>query len=96
MKSSSSPACLTLRLLVACCVMWTINAQTGDTPTVTVTVDEDMTTNVAAEEEGTDEPTDVPTVVNETEVTEEPESGGSINVVSATLLTVAVLTTTLV
>lgn len=35
MKSSPSPACLTLWLLVACCVMWTINAQTGDTPTVT-------------------------------------------------------------
>ncbi|XP_003729484.1 uncharacterized protein LOC100888451 [Strongylocentrotus purpuratus] len=93
MKSSSSPACLALRLLVACCVMWTINAQTGDTPTVTVTVDEEMT---VAAEEGTHEPTDAPTDVHETEVTEEPESGGCINVVSATLLTVAVLTTTLV
>lgn len=75
--------------------MWTINAQTGDTPTVTVTVDEEMT-EAAVEEEATDAPTHAPTVVNEAEVTEEPESGGCINVVSATLLTVAVLTTTLV
>ncbi|XP_054755941.1 uncharacterized protein LOC129261945 [Lytechinus pictus] len=108
MKNSSSSVCLIFWLSIACCVMWTINAQTSSSQTsdAAVTLDVEVTSADTPEQteepesEGTPSPSPVPEPApgggNETKVTEKPKSGSVIKTASITLLTMAILTTNLV
>ncbi|XP_041463973.1 uncharacterized protein LOC121415000 [Lytechinus variegatus] len=73
MKNSTSSVCLIFWLSIACCVMWTINAQTSSSQTTdsAVTFDVEVTTSADApeqteesgaesEHEGTPSPSPVP------------------------------------